>query len=311
MNTLNFALIGVGGYIAPRHLNAIKKINGNLLAAHDLNDSVGILDSYFQDCNFFTSFERFDRHIYKKQLEKKKIDYISICSPNYVHDAHLRFALKHNCNAICEKPTVLFQHNLDFLKALEKQTNKKIYTILQLRLHPNVNLILKKLKNEDNQKYDVELTYVTSRGPWYHRSWKGDNEKSGGIATNIGIHFFDLLYFLFGKAKKNIIHLNEANKASGYLELNKARVKWYLSIDKNDLPKYLDDNLRTYRSIKIDGINFDLTNGFEDLHELSYKKIISGEGFGLDEVMESIAIVSEIRGSSISKNKKSKHPFIK
>lgn len=305
----NFGLLGVAGYIAPRHLNAIKNNKGDLIAALDINDSVGILDNYFDECKFFNSFERFERFLFKNQLSKNKIDYMSICSPNHLHDTHIRFSLYNNCNVICEKPIVLYPHNIEMLDKLEKKVDRKVFSILQLRYHPNVKKIKKKIENE-NKVYDIDLTYITARGPWYQYSWKGDDKKSGGITTNIGVHFFDLLSYIFGSFKDVIVHVNTVNKASGYLELEKARVRWFLSVDKNDLP---EDNeyAKTFRSIKINEEEFDLSYKFDDLHDICYREIMDGRGFGLDDVRQSIEIVSQIRTKNIEPNKREKHPLMK
>lgn len=311
MKKINFGLIGVSGYIAPRHLQAIKNNNCSLDACVDVNDSVGIIDKYFEDYKFFNKFEPFERYLSKRQFSNNKIDYISICSPNYLHDTHIRLALQNNCDVICEKPVVLYPHNLINIKEIEKKTKKKVYTILQLRNHPNVKKIIEEVRKNKNQTYDIELTYITFRGPWYHYSWKGDINKSGGITTNIGIHLFDLLYYIFGKCKENIIHLNEHNKASGYLELEKAKVKWFLSIDKSDLPRVLKNGQKSFRSISINGKEFDLSSGFEDLHDISYRDILNGKGFAIDQVSETIDIVSQIRLEKPVRNNKNKHPFLK
>lgn len=295
----NFVLIGAAGYIAPRHLKAIKDTGNNLIAALDPSDSVGIMDGYFPHADFFVEFERFDRHIEKLKRTGTKIDFVTICSPNYLHDAHIRFGLRHGANVICEKPLVLNPWNVDALQEIEKETGNKIYTILQLRLHPSV-IELKKLVSEaeDGKIFDVELKYITSRGNWYHYSWKGDINKSGGIATNIGIHFFDMLTWVFGDVEENKIDFHEPSRAAGYLKLERARVKWHLSIDENDLPEEArNEGLRTYRSILIDGKSFEFSDGFTDLHTICYQKILSGEGFGIHETKDVIGLVHQIRNS--------------
>ena len=310
----NFALIGAAGYIAPRHMNAIKQTNNNMICALDTNDSVGIIDNYFPEANFFKEFERFDRYVDKIRREDKHIDYVSICSPNYLHDAHIRFALRNSANAICEKPLVLNPYNIDALRIIEEETSKKIYTILQLRLHKNIVELKEKIKKEleknPNKIYEVDLSYITSRGKWYFVSWKGDESKSGGLATNIGIHFFDMLYFLFGEVEENLVFIKTDSLVSGYLKLKNAKVKWLLSIDINYIPKEFS-NKRTYRSIKIDDIDLEFSEGFEDLHTLSYKNILNGYGFGLDEAKISIEIVKNIRTQKLSKDPKKIHPFLK
>lgn len=299
MDQKKFAIIGVGGYIAVRHLRAIKETGNQLLATLDPNDSVGIIDSYFPDSHFFVEFERFDRHVDKLRRSGVQLDYVSICSPNYLHDSHIRFALRSGASAICEKPLVLNPWNIDALSEIEKEYNKKIYTILQLRLHQ----VLIDLKNKidllpEGDVHDIELTYITSRGNWYFNSWKGDIQKSGGIATNIGIHFFDMLTWIFGNVKENIIHVLKPDKAAGYLELEKAHVRWYLSLDSNDLPEEAKaSGKRTYRSIVMDKNEIEFSEGFTDLHTKSYEEILKGHGFGLKEAQSSIQIVYQIRNS--------------
>ncbi|OZB49445.1 MAG: oxidoreductase [Polynucleobacter sp. 39-45-136] len=297
----NFALIGAGGYIASRHMQAIKATGNTLTAALDPNDSVGIMDSYFPDANFFTEFERFDRHIDKlKRLnQKNQVDYVAICSPNYLHDSHMRFALRSGADAICEKPLVLNPWNIDALLDVELDTGKKINTILQLRVHPVILGLRDKVRSESNQtKHEVDLTYITSRGNWYLQSWKGDLKKSGGIATNIGVHFFDMLHFVFGKLQNNYVHYSSDTKAAGYLEYEHARVRWFLSIDVNDVPPLQrQQGQRTFRSIKIDGEEIEFSDGFTDLHTRSYQEILAGRGFGLEENRVAIETVSHIRSS--------------
>ncbi|MBN2662526.1 MAG: Gfo/Idh/MocA family oxidoreductase [Bacteroidales bacterium] len=307
----NFALIGAAGYIAPRHMRAIKDTNNNLIAALDKCDSVGIIDSYFPQADFFTEYERFDRHIDKLRRVGEKIDYVSICTPNYLHDSHIRFALRHNADAICEKPIVLNPWNVDALTEIEHETGRKINTILQLRLHPSIIALKKKVEAEKNKIFDIDLTYITSRGNWYYISWKGDHAKSGGIATNIGVHFFDMLTWIFGDVKLNIVHLSEENKAAGYLQLENARVRWFLSLDKNDLPKSaVDNNLSTFRSITVEGQELEFSGGFTDLHNLSYEKILKGDGFSLNEARQSIQIVYNIRNSKPLGLQGDYHPFL-
>jgi UDP-N-acetyl-2-amino-2-deoxyglucuronate dehydrogenase len=298
--TYKFAIIGVGGYIAVRHLKAIKDTHNNLLASLDRSDSVGIIDSYFPDSHFFVEYERFDRHIDKLRRAGTQIDYVSICSPNYLHDSHIRFALRSGANAICEKPLVLNPWNIDALREIENESGKKIFNILQLRLHP-VLIDLKKQIDQSppGKRYNIDLTYITSRGNWYFISWKGDVHKSGGIATNIGIHFFDMLIWIFGSVRENIVHLLQPNKASGYLELEKAHVRWYLSLDHNDLPQAAKENgKRTYRSITMDQHEIEFSEGFTDLHTKSYEEILAGRGFGMMEAKASIETVYTIRNSN-------------
>jgi UDP-N-acetyl-2-amino-2-deoxyglucuronate dehydrogenase len=307
----NFALMGAAGYIAPRHLKAIKDTNNTLLAALDKFDSVGIMDSYFPNADFFVEFERFDRHIEKLRRNGTQLDYISICTPNYLHDAHIRMALRSGADAICEKPLVLNPWNVDALMDIQKESGKKIHTILQLRLHPSIIALKQKVDlNASRSKYDVDLTYITSRGKWYDTSWKGDDSKSGGIATNIGIHFFDMLAWLFGDVQENSVHLREKDKSAGYLEFEKARVRWYLSIDEESLPNRIQElGQRTYRSITIDGEELEFSSGFTELHTQSYKQILKGEGFGLEDAMESIKIAQKIRNNTIT-TKGERHPLL-
>lgn len=309
----NFALIGVAGYIAPRHLQAIRDTKNNLVAALDKFDTVGILDSYFPSADFFTEFERFDRHLDKQRRQGNKIDYVSICTPNYLHDSHIRFALRHQADAICEKPLVLNPWNVDALEEIEKETGKRVFTILQLRLHPSIIALKKEVDSSPKDKtFDVDLTYITSRGHWYQTSWKGDNSKSGGVATNIGIHFFDMLAWVFGDAKKNTVHLLTADSAAGVLELGKARVRWFLSIDYNNVPDDLRaKGKRTYRSLTMEGREIEFSDGFTDLHTKSYEQILSGNGFGLKEARPSIQTVYEIRNQEISPLQGDYHPMLK
>jgi len=296
---LNFAIIGVGGYIAPRHIKAIKETNNNLLAALDICDSVGIIDSFFPYCDFFVEFERFDRHVDKLRRTDKKINIVSICSPNYLHDSHIRFALRSGAHAICEKPLVLNPWNIDALEEYEKDTGKKVYNVLQLRLHPAIQALRRKIqKGPKDKKYDIQLTYITSRGNWYHFSWKGDIQKSGGIATNIGVHFFDMLTWIFGNVKENITHISKPDKSSGFLELERATVRWFLSIDFNDLPEQTKkEGKRTYRNILIDNQEIEFSGGFSELHTETYREILAGKGFGLTEAKNSIETVYAIRNS--------------
>lgn len=293
----NFGIIGVAGYIAVRHLKAIKDTGNNLLASLDKFDSVGRIDFYFPESDFFVEFERFDRHFDKLKRTGTKIDYVSICSPNYLHDSHIRFALRQHADAICEKPIVLNPWNVDALQQIEKETGRNIYTILQLRLHPRIIELRDQIrKGPKNKIYDIDMTYITSRGNWYQFSWKGDVQKSGGVATNIGIHFFDMLIWIFGDVKQNIVHISEYNKAAGYLELENARIRWYLSIDANDLPDNIKEaGQRTFRSIKVGGKEIEFSEGFTDLHTLSYKEILAGNGFGLHDARNSVETAYTIR----------------
>lgn len=309
----NFALIGAAGYIAPRHLKAIKDTENNLLAALDTFDSVGIMDSYFPNADFFTEFERFDRHIEKIKSDGKNLDYVSICTPNYLHDAHIRFGLRHGADVICEKPLVLNPWNLEALSEIEKETGKNVYNILQLRLHPSVIELKKKVEEGPKDKiYDVDLSYLTSRGHWYYTSWKGNLNKSGGIATNIGVHFYDMLTYIFGDVKENIVHLHTHDRASGYLELEKARVRWFLSINYETIPpEFREKGMRTYRSIKIGEESFEFSGGFTELHTKSYEEILKGKGFKLKEAEKAIQIVHDIRKQEAIGLKGNYHPFAK
>jgi UDP-N-acetyl-2-amino-2-deoxyglucuronate dehydrogenase len=311
----NFALIGAGGYIAPRHMQAIKATGNALIAALDPNDSVGIMDSHFPEANFFTEFERFDRHLDKLRRlnQKNHVDYVAICSPNYLHDSHMRFALRSGTDAICEKPLVLNPWNIDGLLEVERDTGKKINTILQLRVHPAILALRDKINSESKQtKHEVDLTYITSRGNWYLQSWKGDPKKSGGIATNIGVHFFDMLHFVFGKLQTNFVHYSSDTKAAGFLEYEHARVRWFLSIDVNDVPSLQhQQGQRTFRSIKIDGEEIEFSDGFTDLHTRSYQEILAGRGFGLEENRVAIETVSHIRTSkTCASGPGEAHPFL-
>lgn len=310
----NFALIGAAGYIAPRHMRAIKETGNKLVAALDPFDSVGIIDSFFPEADFFIETERFDRHIDKlRRKNENKIDYISICSPNYLHDAHIRLALRNQADAICEKPLLLNPWNIEGLVDIEKESGKKIHNILQLRQHPVIIDLKNKFdKLPNDKKHNINLTYITSRGKWYYYSWKGEAAKSGGIVTNIGIHFFDMLTWIFGKAQSSHLHLMQPNKASGLLELEKANVSWYLSLDNNDLPKNAtDNNLSTFRSITIDDEEIEFSGGFTDLHTLSYKNILAGNGFGIEDARSSIEIAHTIRNQELSRNRFDLHPFVK
>ncbi len=313
----NFSIIGAAGYIAPRHLNAIKETKNRLVAALDPSDSVGIIDSYFPNARFFTEYERYDRHIDKlrRQNSKDAIQYVSICSPNYLHDAHIRFAFRSGADAICEKPVVLNPWNLDGLQEIEEATGRRVFSILQLRLHPSIVGLREKIEvatNQNKRKYEVDLTYITSRGKWYLVSWKGDESKSGGIATNIGVHFFDMLHWLFGSLQRNEVHLYTPYKAAGYLEYENARVRWFLSIDGNDFPE--DDGgihtkQKTYRSVTVNGEEIEFSGGFTDLHTQSYQQILDGNGFGIDDTRTAIQTVHDIRNSKNKVNPDSLHPF--
>ncbi len=293
----NFALIGAGGYIAPRHMKAIKDTGNNLLAALDKHDSVGILDSYFPQADFFTEYERFDRHLEKQKRLGQKVDFVSVCSPNYLHDAHIRFGLRIGADVICEKPIVLNPWNIEALMEIEKESGKNIYTILQLRLHPAIIALKEKIAAATSgQKHVVNLQYVTSRGSWYHNSWKGDIHKSGGIATNIGVHFFDMLVWIFGDVVESTVSEHTTHTASGKLELEKASVEWMLSIDADNLPQEAKDGgKRTFRALTINGESFEFSEGFTELHTKSYEEILNGNGFRIGETLKAIQLVHQIR----------------
>jgi len=300
----NFALIGAGGYIAPRHMKAISDTGNRLVAALDKHDSVGILDSYSFEVPFFTEFERFDRHAEKlrRMGESERIHFVSICSPNYLHDAHIRFALRIGADAICEKPLVLNPWNLDALSEIEQETGKKIYNILQLRVHPAIIALREKILADPlNTKHEIDLTYITSRGAWYFASWKGDLAKSGGVATNIGVHFFDMLIWIFGPVQRQEVHLSSAGTMAGYMELERANVRWFLSVDRTTLPSVATaSGKNTYRQLSLDGESFEFSEGFADLHTTVYREILAGNGYGITDARPSIELVHNIRVSQLS-----------
>lgn len=316
-----FALIGAAGYIAPRHMVAIRQTGNSLVAALDPHDSVGVIDSHFPDAHFFTEFERFDRHVDKLRRQGNNIDYVSICSPNYLHDSHIRFALRAGAEAICEKPLVLNPWNIDSLAEIEQEAGRRINTILQLRLHPAIIALRERVRAKSNKdqasngsanhaKADVDLTYVTARGKWYLRSWKGDEHKAGGIATNIGVHFYDMLHHVYGDLQENIVHLHDATRASGYLEYEHARVRWFLSVDINDVPEAeRAKGKRTYRTLIASGERVEFSDGFTDLHTRSYEEILAGRGFGLEENRVAIETVAAIRNAPITSGG-DMHPFL-
>ncbi len=305
----NFALIGAAGYIAPRHLKAIKEVGGDLLVAFDPNDSVGVIDSSFPDAHFFTEFERFDRHVDKLRRRGTKLDYVSICSPNYLHDAHVRFALRSGSHAICEKPLVLNPWNIDGLLELERETGRKVSTILQLRLHPAIRALRDEVRTS-GRRHGVDLTYITSRGRWYHASWKGDEAKSGGVTTNIGVHFFDMLHFVFGELQSQTCTLRTPQRASGTLTYERADVRWFLSVDRGDLPPEVRDRKTTFRAVTVDGENIEFSDGFTDLHTRSYEEILAGRSFGLADVRPCISVVSEFRSLPVVSGG-ARHPFVR
>ncbi len=307
----NFALIGAAGYIAPRHIKAIADTGNNLMVAYDKFDSVGRLDSSFPNCRFYVENEQFDRFCSKQMRNENPLHWLSICTPNYTHDAFIRYGLRLGVNVICEKPLVLNPYNIDNLVELEKETGKNAYTILQLRLHDSIVALKKKVEQGPADKvYDVELTYITSRGNWYYTSWKGDVHKSGGVATNIGVHFYDMLQWIFGPVKKNIVHVMSFDRVAGYLELEKARVRYFLSINADCLPENaVQGEKRTYRTLNIDGDEFEFSAGFTELHTKSYENILKGEGFRISEARNCIEIVSEIRRSTPIGLKGDYHPL--
>ena len=291
-----FALIGAAGFVAPRHMAAIKYVGGDLVAACDPRDSVGVIDSHFPEAKFFTEFERFDRHLDRMRRKNDRIDYVSICSPNYLHDAHARFAMRSDADAICEKPLVLNPWNIDGLARMQEDTGRKVFSILQLRLHDTIQALREKVALTPDHRYAVDLSYIASRGPWYHESWKGNESRSGGVSTNIGVHFFDMLLFVFGRVRASEAHLRDNWRAAGYLDCERADVRWFLSVDSRDLPKGLDGSKRSFRSIVMDGEEIEFSEGFTELHNRSYQEILVGRGFSLDDVRPSIEIVSGFRG---------------
>lgn len=310
--TKQYALIGAAGYIAPRHMQAIKATGGILQTAYDLNDSIGIMDSYFPQADFFTEFEQFEADVYARKSRSEQIDYVGICSPNYLHKAHMSFALRAGSNAICEKPLVLVPEDLEELIALEKETGQHINSILQLRLHPAIIALKQKIAaGPADRIYDVDLGYFTSRGKWYHASWKGVESKSGGIATNIGVHFYDMLSFVFGPIQSSVVHHRTSDAAAGYLEFKQARVRWILSINKSHLPTQTPDGQTTYRSITVDGEEIEFSGGFTDLHTASYQAILNDEGFGLDILRPAIEVVTGIRDAAVQPERGEQHPDLR
>ena len=309
----NFALIGAAGYIAPRHMKAIKDTDNNLVVSLDPYDGIGIMDSNFPQADFFTEMEKFDTFI-NDFNRSSKIDYVSICSPNYLHEAHIRYGLQHDADVICEKPLVLNPADIDALKLVEAETGKKVYNILQLRLHDSIIALKKRvteeLKENPNKVYDIDLTYLTSRGKWYFTSWKGNQDKSGGIASNIGVHFYDMLCWIFGNVEENIVHAKTADTNAGYFKLKNATVRWFLSVNYDYIPQDIKDRgIRTYRSITVDGKEIEFSGGFTDLHTKSYEHILNGGGFGLDEAYGSIRTVSMIRNLPAVGLEGEYHPF--
>ena len=304
----DFALIGASGYVAPRHMRAIKDNGGQLKVAFDPNDSVGVIDSFFPQAHFFTEFERFDRHVDKMRRRNERVDYVSVCSPNYLHDAHIRFGLRSGSDVICEKPLVLNPWNIEGLYEIERESGRKVNTILQLRLHPAIIALRDKVQASD-RIHSVDLTYITSRGRWYHASWKGDVAKSGGVATNIGVHFFDMLSFVFGPLRSQTANLRDDSRAGGFLQYEKANVRWFLSVNADDLPDHVKGKQTTYRSITVDGDEVEFSGGFTDLHTLSYQEILAGRGYGLEDVRPSIEVVSQFRTAPVMAAGE-RHPFV-
>ena len=313
----DFALIGAAGYIAPRHMKAIKETGNNLVAAYDPYDGIGIMDSHFPQADFFTEAERFEDFIYKWKMDNgKPLDYISIATPNYLHKSHMRLALAHGATAICEKPLVLNPSDIDGLKRVEEKTGRKIYNILQLRLHDSIvalkEKISKELEQDPNKVYDIDLAYLTSRGKWYFESWKGKEEKSGGLASNIGVHFYDMLSWIFGEVEENVVHLKTPFANAGYMKLKNAKVRWFLSVNYAYLPDTMKESgQRTYRSITVNGEEIEFSGGFTELHTRSYEEILKGNGFGLEEARNSIEIVSTIRNQEPVGLVGEYHPFCK
>lgn len=309
----NFALIGAAGYIAPRHMKAIKETGNHLAVGYDINDSVGIIDSISPQSEFFTEFERFQEHAWQlKRNPETALDYVAVCSPNYLHHAHIAAGLRLGCDVICEKPLVPTPELLDELALIEQETGKRVYNILQLRHHQAILDLKQEVEQESRiDKHEVELTYITSRGKWYMESWKGDPRKSFGVATNIGVHFFDMLHFIFGKLQKNVLHYASNDKAAGYLEYEKARVPWFLSIDAGDLPESVRGKQPTYRSITVDGQEIEFSGGFTDLHTVSYQEILAGGGYGIEDARHCIETVNTIRSAQTQAPEAGEpHPFL-
>ncbi|MEZ5104219.1 MAG: Gfo/Idh/MocA family oxidoreductase [Draconibacterium sp.] len=307
-----FALIGAAGYIAERHMRAIKETGNILICASDRFDVLGKMDSYFPDAEFFLEHENLDKYMDDLQMKGEPIEYVSICTPNYMHPSHIRFALRNGADAICEKPMVIYPEDMHIIKDIEAETGKRVYTVLQLRYHPAILALKSKIECESAKIYDIDLSYITTRGRWYLKSWKGDPNKSGGIATNIGIHLFDMLTWIFGNVKENIVHVYNQNKAAGFLQLEKARIRWFLSLDYSDLPRQaLEKNMRTYRSISVAGEEVEFSGGFDNLHTATYQNILSGNGFGIDDVRESIELTDHVRNITPIGIKGEYHPFLK
>ncbi len=309
----NFAITGVAGYIAPRHLKAIQDTGNRLVAATDPHDAVGILDRFAFGCRFFTEFERFDRHLEKLRRgpEEARVHYVTVCSPNYLHDAHMRLALRVGANVICEKPLVINPWNLDALEELEQETGCRVSTVLQLRVHPQLMALRERLQAATTKRHSVRLTYITARGGWYHVSWKGHEDRSGGIVTNIGIHFFDLVSWLFGPVRKSVVHLREPQRAGGTLELERADVQWYLSTESSDLPFEPQPGVKTtFRSITVDGEEVEFSEGFTDLHTRVYEEVLAGRGFGIADARPSVELTAQIRSADVVAPGAAAHPKV-
>lgn len=307
-----FALIGAAGYIADRHMKAIKETGNKLVCASDRFDVMGRIDSFFPETEFFLEHENLDKYMDDLKMKGDPVDYVSICTPNYMHPSHIRFALRNGANAICEKPLVIYPEDMHIIKDIEAETGKRVYTVLQLRYHSTILKLKKEIEAAGDRVHDIDLSYVTTRGKWYFKSWKGDIQKSGGVATNIGIHFFDMLIWIFGDVKENVVHMYEHNKAAGYLQLEKARVRWFLSLDSNDLPKVATKSgSRTYRSITVDGKEVEFSGGFTDLHTVIYQNILNGNGFGIDDARKSIELTDFVRNAKPIGLKGDYHPFLK
>ncbi len=307
-----FALIGSAGYIAERHMKAIKETGNKLVCATDRFDVMGRMDSYFPDADFFLEIENLDKHMDDLRREGKPIDYVAICTPNYMHPSHIRFALRNGAHAICEKPLVIYPEDIPVIKDIEAETGKKVYTVLQLRYHPAILSLKKEIEAAGDRMFDIDLSYITTRGKWYLKSWKGDVKKSGGVATNIGIHFFDMITWIFGDVQENIVHHYGPDKAAGFLRLEKARVRWFLSLDYHNLPKYaIDRGMRTFRSITVDSKEIEFSGGFTDLHTVTYQNILDGNGFGIEDARESIELTDYVRNAKPIGLKGDYHPFLK
>lgn len=309
----NFALIGAAGYIAPRHMRAINDTGNQLAVAYDVNDSVGIIDSIAPQSEFFTEFERFQEHVHQLARDPAmRISHVAICSPNYLHHAHIAAGLRLGADVICEKPLVPTPQLLNELALVEKETGRRVFNILQLRHHAAIQQLRANVAAAPaRDKHEVELTYITSRGKWYMKSWKGDESRSFGLATNIGVHFYDMLHFVFGAVQTNLLHYSDPQRAAGYLEYERARVRWFLSINANDLPEQVKGKKTTFRSIEIDGEQLEFSEGFTDLHTVSYQEILAGRGFGLADARACVETVNEIRMAPARPPRDGEaHPFV-